>query len=148
MPLSYGRWKDFKSLLYREENDPFVFGRGDTHKIPRRDNPSIKVTLFWSCYESKKVTRTGHYAWTSGRTQEAGKTTDALAGKSQGSYRPTIGSFKRNSTRQGKNGIRWWKKKLGIGNAQMRNEVRRKQWQTTPEQLILPRKSPVGSSGV
>ena len=46
------------------------------------------------------------------------------------------------------NGVRWWKKRLGIGNAQMRNELRRMQWQTTPEQLILRRKSSVGSPGV
>jgi len=32
------------------------------------------------------------------RTQEAGKTTDALAWQYQGSYRTTIGSFKINST--------------------------------------------------
>jgi hypothetical protein len=33
-----------------------------------------------------------------------------------------------------KNGAWWWKKRLGIGNAQMWNERRRRQWQTTPEQ--------------
>jgi hypothetical protein len=38
-----------------------------------------KVSLFWSRHESKNVTGTGHYAWTSRRTQEAGKTTDLMA---------------------------------------------------------------------
>ena len=71
--------KDFTSFLDREENEPFTFGRSEPQKITRSDNPAIEVTLFWSRYESKKVTGTGHYAWTSGRTQEAGKTTDALA---------------------------------------------------------------------
>jgi hypothetical protein len=36
-----------------------------------------------------------------------------------------------------KNGISWWKKRLGIRNTQMRNELRRWQWQITPEQLIV-----------
>jgi len=34
--------------------------------------------LFWSGHDSKKVTGMGH-AWSSGRTQEAGKTMNALA---------------------------------------------------------------------
>ena len=53
-------------------------------------------------HESKRVTGMGHYAWTSCRIQEAGKTMDALAWHYQGSYRVMIGSFKRNRT--GKNG--------------------------------------------
>jgi hypothetical protein len=48
----------------------------------------------------------------------------------------------------GKNGVRWWKKKLGIEYGQMWSEFRRRQWQTTPVQLNLPRKSSVGSPGV
>jgi hypothetical protein len=61
------------------ENKPFSFGRSETQKITRSDNPSTRVMLFWSCHESKKITGMGHYAWSSGRTQEAGKTMDALA---------------------------------------------------------------------
>jgi hypothetical protein len=38
----------------------------------------IKVTLFWPCYESERVTGAGHYAWTSRRIQEAGKTTNMI----------------------------------------------------------------------
>jgi len=48
----------------------------------------------------------------------------------------------------GKNGVRWWKKSLGIENRHMWSEFRRRQWQTTPVQLNLPRKSSVGSPGV
>jgi hypothetical protein len=47
-----------------------------------------------------------------------------------------------------KNGACWWKKSLRIGNTQMWNEHRRRQWQTTPEQHTLPRKSFTGSPGV
>jgi hypothetical protein len=47
-----------------------------------------------------------------------------------------------------KNDACWWKKRLGIGNAQMWNERRRRQRQTTPEQQILPKKSCIGSQGV
>jgi len=90
--------KNFTSSLDREENKPFSFGRCETQKITWRDNPPIKVTLFWSRHESKKVTGTGHYAWTSWRTQEAGKTRDAMAWQHQGSNRPTIGRPKRSST--------------------------------------------------
>jgi len=86
------------SSLDREENQPFSFGRREIQKITWSDNPPIKVTLFWSRHESKKVTGTGHYAWTSWRTQEAGKTTDAMAWQNQGSYRPTIGRPKGSST--------------------------------------------------
>jgi len=50
--------KNFTSSLDREENEPFSFGRRETHKITWSDNPPIKVTLFWSRYESKKVTGT------------------------------------------------------------------------------------------
>jgi hypothetical protein len=70
-----------------------------TQKITRGNNPPIKATLFWSRYESKRVTGTGHYACTSSLIQEAGKTTDALDWQHQGGYRPTFGSFKWNSTR-------------------------------------------------
>jgi hypothetical protein len=61
------------------ENKPFSFGRSETQKIIRSDNPSTRVMLFWSRHESKKVTGMGHYAWSSGRTQEVRKTIDALA---------------------------------------------------------------------
>ena len=62
--------KNFTSSLDRADNKPFSLGRLETHKITWSDNPPIKVTLFWSRHESKKVTGTGHYAWTSWRTQE------------------------------------------------------------------------------
>jgi hypothetical protein len=71
--------KDFTSSLDREENEPFSFGRRETQKITWSDNSLIKVMLFWSCHESKKVTGTGHYAWTSCRTKEPGKTMDVMA---------------------------------------------------------------------
>jgi hypothetical protein len=45
----------------------------------RSNNPLIKVRLFWSLHESKRVAGAGHYAWTICRIHEAGKTTDALA---------------------------------------------------------------------
>ena len=48
-------------------------------KITRNSNPPIKVTPFWPRYESEMVIGTGHYAWASCRTQEAGKTKNALA---------------------------------------------------------------------
>ena len=63
----------------REKNERFSFGGSTTQNITRSDNPPIKVTLFWPRYESERVIGRGHYAWTSCRTQEAGKTTDALA---------------------------------------------------------------------
>ena len=71
--------KNFTSSLDREENELFSFGGSETQKITRSNNPPIKVTLFWPRHESKRVTGTGHYAWTSCRIQETGKTTDALA---------------------------------------------------------------------
>jgi hypothetical protein len=57
--------KNFTSSLDREENKLFSFGRRETQKITWSDNPPTIVTLFWSRHESKKVTGTGHYAWTS-----------------------------------------------------------------------------------
>jgi hypothetical protein len=132
--------KNFTSSLNREDNKPFSLGRRETQKITWSYNPSIKVTLFCSRHESKKATGTEYYAWTCWRTQEAGKTTDAIAWQHQGSNRPTIERPKRSSRRYEKNGVRWWKKRLGIEYAQMWSEFRRRQWQTTPVQLNLPRK--------
>jgi len=140
--------KNFTSFLDREVYKPFSFGRHETQKITWSFNPPIKVTLFWSHQESKKVTGTGHNAWTSWRTQEARKTTDAMAWQQQGSNRPMIGRPKRSNTRYEKKGIRWWKKRLRIKYEQIWSEFRRRQWQTTPVQLTLPRKSSVGSPGV
>jgi hypothetical protein len=71
--------KNFTSTVEREKNEPISFGRSETQKITRSNNPLIKVMLFWSRYESKRVTGTGHYACTSCRIWEAGKTTDVLA---------------------------------------------------------------------
>jgi hypothetical protein len=71
--------KNFMSTVDREKNEPISFGGSGAQKITRSNNPPIKATIFWSRYESKGVTGTEHYAWTSCRLQEAGKTTDALA---------------------------------------------------------------------
>jgi hypothetical protein len=57
--------QNLTSSLDREENKLISFGRRETQKITWSDNPPTKVTLFWSCHDSKKVTGTGHYAWTS-----------------------------------------------------------------------------------
>jgi hypothetical protein len=62
----------------------------------------LKLRYFGHVMRAKKVTGTGHYAWTSCRTQAAGKTTDAMAWQHQGSYRTTIGRHERSSTRQEK----------------------------------------------
>jgi hypothetical protein len=67
------------SSVDRDENERFSFGGSATQKTTISNNPSIKVTLFWPRYESERVIGTGHYAWASCRTQEAGKTTNALA---------------------------------------------------------------------
>jgi hypothetical protein len=79
MPLSYGQGENSTSSVDREENEFFSFGESETQKITRSRNPPIKATLFWTCYESGRVTGAGHYASTSRRIQEAGKTTDAMA---------------------------------------------------------------------
>jgi hypothetical protein len=71
--------KNFMSSVDREENKIISFGGNETHKITRSNNPPIKGTLFWSRYDNKRVTGTGHYAWRSCRLQEAWKTTDVLA---------------------------------------------------------------------
>jgi hypothetical protein len=71
--------KNFKSSVNREENELLSSGGSETQTITRSNNPPIKAKLFWSRYESKRVTGTGQYAWTSYRIQEAGKTMDALA---------------------------------------------------------------------
>jgi hypothetical protein len=70
---------NFTSPVNREENELFSFGESETQNITTSNNPPIKVTLFWSRNESKRIIGTEHYAWTSCRIQEAGKTTDALA---------------------------------------------------------------------
>jgi len=92
--------KNFTISLDREENEFFSFGVSETQKITRSNNLLITVRLFWSCHKSKRVTRTGHYAWTGCRIQEVRKTMDAVARHYQGCYQPMIGSFKRNSTIQ------------------------------------------------
>jgi hypothetical protein len=69
--------KNFTSSMDRE-NKLISFVGSETQKISRSNNPPIKATLFWSHYESKRVTGTGHYAWTICRIQEAGKTTDVF----------------------------------------------------------------------
>jgi len=71
--------KNFRNSLDREEKEFFSFGGSDTQRITRSNNSPIKVTLFWSCHESKWVTGKGHYAWIGCRIQEAGKSKDALA---------------------------------------------------------------------
>jgi hypothetical protein len=63
----------------REENEPFSFGGSETQKITRSNNPPIKVMLLWPHYESERDTGAGHYAWTSRRIQEAGKTMNVMA---------------------------------------------------------------------
>jgi hypothetical protein len=61
--------KNFTSSVDRKENKPFGFGGSETQKITRSNNPPIKVTLFWTHYESERDTGAGHYAWTSHRIQ-------------------------------------------------------------------------------
>jgi hypothetical protein len=73
--------KNFKSTVDREKNKPMSFGRSETQKITRSNNPPIKAMLFWSHYESKRVTGTEHYAWTSYRIQKARKTTGLTASR-------------------------------------------------------------------
>jgi hypothetical protein len=70
--------KNFTGSVDRDENKLFSFGGSETQKITRSNNPPFKATLILSRYESKSVTGTGLYAWTSGRIEEAGKTTYAL----------------------------------------------------------------------
>jgi hypothetical protein len=94
--------ENLTSTVDRQKNEPISFGRSEAQTITRSDNHLIKVTLFWSRNESKRVTGTGHYAWTSRRTQETWETAVALALRHQGSYRPMFGSFERHSTRQEK----------------------------------------------
>jgi hypothetical protein len=45
--------KNFTSTVDREKNEPISFGRRETQKITRNNNPPIKATLFWSRYERK-----------------------------------------------------------------------------------------------
>jgi hypothetical protein len=71
--------KNLTSSVDREENELLSFGGSETQKITRSNNPPIIVTLFWPRYESERVTGAGHYAWTSRRIQEAGKTMNAIA---------------------------------------------------------------------
>jgi hypothetical protein len=70
--------KNFTSSVDRE-NKLFSFRGSETQKIARSNNPPIKAMSLRSCHESKRVTGTVHYAWTSCRIQEAGKTTFVLA---------------------------------------------------------------------
>jgi len=95
-------WRRILRVPWTEENKPLSIGRSETRKITGSNNCLTKVALFWLLHESKRVTGTGHCAWTGCRIQEAGKTTDVLAWQYQGSYQTTIGSFKRNSTGQEK----------------------------------------------
>jgi hypothetical protein len=71
--------KNLMSSVDREKNEPVSFGRSEVRKITRSYYHPIKVTLFRSLNEIKRVTVEGHYAWTSCRTQETRETTDALA---------------------------------------------------------------------
>ena len=71
--------KNFMSTVDREKNELVSFGRSEAQKIARSNNRLIKATLFWSRYESKRISGKGHYAWTSCRTQEKRKAKDALA---------------------------------------------------------------------
>jgi len=61
--------ENFTISLDREENEPFSIGRSETQNITRSNNPLTKAALFWPCCESKRVTGTGHYAWTGYRRQ-------------------------------------------------------------------------------
>jgi len=54
--------KNCTSSVDREENERFSFGGSATQKTTRSNNPLIKVTLFWPCYESERVIGMGHYA--------------------------------------------------------------------------------------
>jgi hypothetical protein len=46
--------KNFTSTVDRAKNEPISFGRSETQKITRSNNPPIKATLFWSHFESKR----------------------------------------------------------------------------------------------
>jgi hypothetical protein len=111
--------KNLTVTVDREKNESISFGISEAHKITRSDYHLMNLMLFRSCNESKRVTGTGHYAWTNRRTQETRETAVVMAWQHQGSYWPTFGSFDRNSTRQEKSGASWWRKSLRIGNAQM-----------------------------
>jgi hypothetical protein len=71
--------KNLTSTMDREKNKSVSFGRSEARKITRSYNDPIKATLFRSCNESEMVTGTGHYAWTSRRTQEARETMVVMA---------------------------------------------------------------------
>jgi hypothetical protein len=65
--------KNFTSTVDREKNEPINFGRSETQKIVRSNNPSTKATLFRSRYESKRVTGTGHHAGEVARYRRQGR---------------------------------------------------------------------------
>ena len=67
--------KNSTSSVDREENEFYSFGGTETQKLLEAAYPPIKAMLFWPRYESGA----GHYACTSRRIQEAGKTMDAMA---------------------------------------------------------------------
>jgi hypothetical protein len=67
----------FPIVTYRSES--WTVRKKDSKKITRSNNHPIKVTLFRSRNESKRVTGTGCYAWTSYRTQETRETTVVMA---------------------------------------------------------------------
>jgi len=64
MSLSYGREEEFYEFCGQRGYEFFSFGGSETQKITGSNNPLIKATLFCSCHGSKRVTGTGHYAWT------------------------------------------------------------------------------------
>ena len=64
MSLSYGREEEFYEFCGQRGYEFFSFGGSETEKITRSNNPPIKVTLFWSRHDSKRVTGMEHYAWT------------------------------------------------------------------------------------
>jgi hypothetical protein len=107
----------FTSFLNREENKLFSFRRRENQKITLSDNPPIKVTLLWSHHESKKKSlkrdimlgQVGHRKQGKPRMRWLGSIMEATGLRLE-DLREAV---------QDKNGVSWWKKRLGIEYGQM-----------------------------
>jgi len=103
----------------REENERFSFGGSATQMTTRSNNPLIKVALFLPHYVGERVIGMGHMLGQVARHRRQGKPRMRWLDSIKEATSLHLEVLKEIVKDRKKKGACWWKKRLGIGNAQM-----------------------------
>jgi len=122
-----------KSSMDREENEFFSFGGSETQKITRSSNPPVKLHYFWHVMRAERSLERDIMLGQVAGYRKQGKPRMRWLDSIKDATGLRLDAFK-EQCKIGKNGACWWRKRLGIGNTRMLNELRRRQWQTTHRQ--------------